>query len=234
MTSVAVLARKFERNVNDYGWRMAIRKSVAYLLSPLCQSTTYRIGILDFDGQPASRPADATDIDYVILKSQDTETIAQIERWAEWLQGGVRAKLAAGALCLAALRNDTLAGFYLVVFGEANITPIALRRTFRPGTAWSEHIAVGKELRNRGVGVELCRRAFSELRSRGIRKLYAGMLPSNVRSLGLAAKIGFRPLADVTYTCVLGWKAWKYRRCERRSPQDRINASRKSAAIQNR
>lgn len=220
--------RKLQRNVQDYGPWVAIRKSVAYLMSPAYQRTVYRIYVLDLRQVHCSGTADTHIVDYALLNPDDDHTIDQIENGAEWLQGQFRARLADGAVCVVASRGRQLAGFNLVTPGQVYIPLLKLTRTFRPGTAWSEHIAVGRDFRGQGVATELRRRIFQELQSRGINKLYGGTLQSNIRALGLARKLGFRELADVTYTNVLGRQSWTYRRCPRPGTQ----SSRAVASLQ--
>jgi len=220
MSAKPGFVRKLRRNVQDYGCRVTIRKSAAYLASPIYERTVYRIYAIDLRAAPLARRADTRGIDYSVLNGNNDRMIDQIEDWAEWLRGELKARLAAGAVCVVASRGERLAGFNLVAPGEVHIPLLKLTRTFRQGTAWSEHIAVGRDFRGQGIATELRLRIFEALRRRGIKKLYGGTLASNTPALGLARKLGFRELADVTYTGFLGRRKWTYRRCPRRSAQD--------------
>jgi L-amino acid N-acyltransferase YncA len=209
------LLRKFRRNVQDYGRWMALHKTAAYFLSPVYQRTVYTIYVIDLDEAPTVPHADGR-LEYVLLRPGDDDLIKQVEDCAEWLEGEVTDRLEEGAVCVAAVKGNQLAGFNLVVFGQVYIPLLKLTRTFRPATAWSEHIAVHPAFRGGGLGKSLRLRIFDELRFRGIRKLYGGTLRTNGPALALARSLGFRELADVTYLKALMWKTWLYRRCHRR------------------
>ena len=198
MMGPVMLWRKFVRNVRDYGWWRALTKSGTYLVSPLVYRSAYTIYAIDLHAPPATRSVPQNDLDYVLLNVHDEALIDQVERSAEWLHGKVRSRLADGAVCLAAVKEGKLAGFNLIAFHEAYIPLLRLTRTFRPGTAWSDHIAVARPFRRGGVAQSLRLRTFEELRRRGIRKLYGGSLSTNAAALELAQRLGFREVAEAT------------------------------------
>lgn len=208
----ARLWKKLVRNYRDYGWQ-AVAKTGKALLSPLYQRNVYRIYVLDLQSPRIPPLEPRADLELVLVSPRQHRLIEQIEDSAEWLQGEVAARLEAGDLCLAAVQGDTLAGFNLIAFGEAYIPLLKLKRRFRPGTAWSEHIAVMPAFRRGGVAKAIRLRVFAELAGRGIRKLYGGALSNNHPSLRLARSLGFRDLADVTYLKLGTRKSWRYRRC---------------------
>jgi L-amino acid N-acyltransferase YncA len=87
-----------------------------------------------------------------------------------------------------------------------------MTRELQAQEAWSEHIAVHKPYRQMGLGSELRSRIFEDLKSRGIKRLYGGTLSSNLPSLKLARRMGFKELVDVRFVCILGFRSWSYRK----------------------
>lgn len=206
-----VFVRKVQRNVEDYGWGVVARKTLAHLLRLFYFHQVYRIYRIELDGtQPAGE--DVPGFTFKLLGPEDCDAIAQIESHAEWLHGTLQRRLGAGDMCLAVLEGSRVAGFNLVTFGTVHIPLVNLRAGFRAGEAWSEHIAVLKEFRQRGLAAELRYRIFAELRRRGIRRLYGGTLSSNLPSLKLTRHVGFREIVDVDYRRVLHCESWRYRR----------------------
>ncbi len=134
---------------------------------------------------------------------------------AEWMRGELVDKIASGSLCLVILDENKVAGFNLITFGGVFIPLIKLKRVFHQHDAWSEHIAVHKNYRRRGLATQLRYRIFDELRRRGYKKLYGGTLVSNKPSLKLAHKLGFKEIADIRYLKILDSKSWRFNRIRR-------------------
>jgi len=177
------LWKKFARNYRDYGWQ-ALAKSGKALLSPLVEHNAYRVYVLDLRSLSTAHPEIRADLELILLLSADQhDLIQQVEQAAEWLEGHVRQRLAEGDLCVVAVQGRTLAGFNLVTFGDAYIPLLKTTRHFRPGTAWSDHIAVAPAFRRGGLARALRLRMFAELSARGIWKLYGGALRSNTAYL---------------------------------------------------
>ncbi len=212
---LAILKRKFERNLTNVGWWRTIKKSVAYILQPLYVRRVYRLYRINLATAPEPDCPNPSEFQFILLTAEDTDVIEQIEWHSEWLRGRVSKKLANGQICLVALDGRRLAGFNLIGFGEVEIPLIETCRFFRPGTAWSEHIAVIESYRRRGLGSELRYRIFRELKHRGVRYLYGGTLRSNEPSLKLARRVGFTEYADVTYNRILRFQRWRCRRVHR-------------------
>lgn len=210
--TLPALARKFGRNVEDYGWWVAARKALAYCPGFVYSKRVYRIYRINLDQVPPRGELDARGFTFKILESGEEQSIQQIENVAEWLQGKLKDRVATGDLCLVALQEEKVGGFNVITFGEVFIPLINLKRTLRPGEAWSEHIAVQKEFRQKGLASELRYRIFEELRRRGIRRLYGGTLVSNLASLKLTRRVGFQEIVDVIYTKVLHFESWHYKR----------------------
>ncbi len=206
------LANKVRRNWQDYGWSVTLNKILAYLVRSIYFRQTYRVYRIDLD-KAISPPGSGTqDFKFRILTAQDSDAIAQIESIAEWLRGELKEAIAAGHPCLVALDGERVAGFNLINLEHATLRLVSLTRKLRKGCAWSEHIAVGKEYRKAGLGAELRRRIFQELKRRGFHRLYGGTLPSNAASLNLARSVGFREIADVRYRKILWVEQWTYKR----------------------
>jgi GNAT superfamily N-acetyltransferase len=218
---VAALANKFKRNLEDYGAWVVTKKILAQLLAPLFLRRVYRLYWIAPE-QAARKQDRLNGIEIRQLNPGDTEAIAQIENQAEWLRGELETRIAAGSLCMAAFRGENVAGFNLVSFGRVYIPLIEKTRHFRPGTAWSDHVAVMKDFRKLGLGSELRFRVCQELKSRGIKKLYGGTLRSNHGALKLMRRVGFSELADVTYTRIIEMQRWEYTRLAREEQEARM------------
>jgi GNAT superfamily N-acetyltransferase len=208
--NIPFVALKFRRNIEDYGWSVTLRKSLGYLFRALYTHQVYRIYSIDLTKPHVSPGSDGHGLTFRILSGDDDRAIDQIENVHEWLRGGLKESIKCGALCLAALEGDFVAGFNLIGFGEVTMHLVNKRRAFRSGQAWSEQIAVDKAFRQRGLGAQLRYRAFEELRGRGFKRLYGGALTSNIASLKLARKVGFREVVDVHYWRVMGRDSWRY------------------------
>jgi len=219
-TKLLTIIRRVKRNIEDYGWKITIRKSWDYLFEWLYLHRVYQIIVIDPSTVSSQEVSGLQRFTFRTLQPKDTQLIEKVEELAEWLQGTVADRIARGDLCVAALSEGELAGFYFVGFGEVLIPLLQARRGFRPGRGWVEHVAVLKQYRRRGISTQLRYRTFEELRKRGCRRLYSGVLPHNLVSLRSALQAGFQPLAEVHFTKVLGSKAW---RCNR--PSNRIQST---------
>lgn len=210
--NISFAALKFRRNIQDYGWRVTLEKSLTYLFSVLYTHKIYRIYRIDLNKAHSSIESDGQGLEFRILSANDDHAIDQIERVHEWLKGGLKESIKRGALCLTAFEGDSVAGFNLIGFGEVTMHLVHKRQTFRPDQAWSEQIAVQKAFRQRGLGAQLRYRIFQELKERGFKRLYGGALTTNIASLKLARKVGFREIVDIHYRRVLGRDSWQYER----------------------
>lgn len=211
---LSLFVRKFQRNVEDYGWPVTLRKSLGYLFQTFYAHQVYRIYRIDLTEPRPSALCDEQGLSFRILDPDDHQAISQIEKVHEWLQGGLKESIRAGALCLVALQGEKVAGFNLIGFGEVFMPLVNKKRTFRKGDAWSEQIAVMKDFRQLGLGSQLRYRIFEELGSRGVKRLYGGALTSNVGSLKLARKVGFREIIDIHYFRILGRDIWRYKKVQ--------------------
>lgn len=203
---------RWQRNVDDYGWRTAVKKGMAYLARPLYFQQEYRLYRIDLEKTDRKRNTSCNGFCFRVIQAHDAPAIEQIEGVAEWLRGRLRMKLSAGHLCLAAFDGGYVAAFNLVALQRVYMPLVQLRKVLRRGIAWSEHIAVRKEYRRAGLASQLRYALFDELRQRGIRILYAGALPSNVASTRMQEAVGLRPFVQVHYRRILFFQSWSYQR----------------------
>lgn len=209
---LSALPHKVQRNVQDYGWLVAVKKTLAYLFRAIYFRQIYRIYRIDLAETRPFVDSDVHNFTFKILTPQDVGLIEQIEDIAEWLRGKLNDAIAAGHPCLVALDEDQVAGFNLINTDHATLALVNLTKKLRKGCAWSEHIAVRKEYRRTGLGAQLRLRIFQELKKRGFQRLYGGTLPSNTASLSLARSMGFQEVADVRYRKFLTFQKWWYER----------------------
>ena len=211
-TGLNGLFRKISRNLQDYGWPMTLRKTMAYLLRAVYFQQVYRIYRIDLASTKPFVDYEIHNFKFKLISPVDLELIAQIETIAEWLRGQLAQGLASGQICLVALDGDKVAGFNLIGLEYATLPLVNLRKKLRTGVAWSEHIAVKKEFRKTGLGSQLRFRIFQELKNREIRRLYGGTLRSNTASLSLARSVGFKELGDIHYRKIFKFEKWWYTR----------------------
>ncbi len=193
------ILRKIIRNARDYGWKKTLSKSAATALSIVYRRLVYRLYRLPIAPDAAPPDEDGSFV-FRLLSPEDTDALAQVEAMAEWLEGRLAAKLAAGDVCLAAMDGDRVAAFNIIAFGRVEIPLIHTHHSFHAGQAWSEHIAVHKDYRRRHLASRLRGHVFAELARRGVRLLYGGTLIDNLPALNLARGLGFVEFADAQYT----------------------------------
>lgn len=205
------LHRKFQRNVQDYGIPVALRKTIKYLFRFIYDSRVYRIYLINLSGF-TPRIQQHSNYQYKFIDENDAACIRQIEHMEEWLEGTVSKKLRNGGLCLVAMDKENLAGFNIVAFGTVYMTLVKKYKVFRAGEAWSEQITVNNRYRGKGLGSELRFRMFAELKARGTRKFYGGTLSNNEANLKLTRKVGFKEIADIEYVSILNFRRRRTRR----------------------
>jgi GNAT superfamily N-acetyltransferase len=206
------LAHKVQRNLEDYGWHVTIKKALAYLVRWVYFRQVYRVYAINLDTIKELKYSGDHKFTFKLLTPHNLDMIAQVENTAEWLRGQLEQKLAAGQLCLVALDGEKVAGFNLINLEQAFLILVDRKKKLRPGSAWSEHIAVKKEFRKSGLGAQLRYRIFEVLKSRGIHRLYGGTLRSNTASLSLTRSVGFKEICDIHYHKFLSFKIWRFKR----------------------
>lgn len=209
---IDVTIKKVRRNLNDFGVGCAFTKGVQYLLKTLYVRRTYRVYRRDLSTERFPEEAEAPKgVVIRLINAGDTDAIRQIENMEEWLQDKLAGILSHG-LCVVAFDGDRVIGFNLVAFREVYISLLNLRKRLRPHQAWSEQITVLKSHRKHDLASALRYRVFSELQKRGIRTFYGGTLLSNIPSLRLAAKVGFKAIADVQYLKIVNRERHHWRK----------------------
>jgi GNAT superfamily N-acetyltransferase len=207
-----VLWDKLQRNLDDYGWSVTLRKGFAYLFSPIYLHQIYRLYRITLDRTEPRGDFDRHGFTFRVLTSQDGHAVSQVENAVEWLRGELSERISAGELCLVALSGEEVVGVNLVNFSQMLMPLVMLEKGLRRGTAWSEHIAVRKEFRRMGLACRLRYRLFDELKRRGIRKLYGGRLLSNLAAAKLEKSVGFKAIVDIDYRRILRLQIRQYKR----------------------
>jgi ribosomal protein S18 acetylase RimI-like enzyme len=199
--------------LTDYGFAVAIGKTIGFIFYYIYYTKIYRIYMIELKNYQPKEKSNG-EFQYRLIGCDDASIVKKIEGMEEWLRGKVADLLRKGALCLVAFKNEEVAGFNLATFGEVEMPLIKTKRKFREGDAWSIQITVDSKYRGRGLGSELRYRMFSELKKRRIKKFYGGTLRGNVANLKLSRKVGLREISDIEYIGILGWKRWNVRKVE--------------------
>lgn len=206
--------KKFLRNYRDYGLTSALGKSFTHAFRFIYFSNTYRIYRKNINGSEQEVDC-GQGLCFRTVKPGEESITAQIEEMEEWLADKVGDMLGKGALCIAVMDGDRLAGFNIASFGDIEMPLVSTSRRMRPDEAWSEQITVSRDYRGRGVATKLRRKMFLELGRMGIRRFYGGTLPSNRANLALSRKVGFQEIADIRYRKVLHARRWQVKRVGR-------------------
>jgi ribosomal protein S18 acetylase RimI-like enzyme len=77
-----------------------------------------------------------------------------------------------------------------------------------PTQAYIEHISVGKQYRNTGLGRELLSVAINNLYWRGYSEVVCGVLPSNKPSIKMIEAAGFESTVDIHYQKLFSKEVW--------------------------
>lgn len=206
-----MVIKKFLRNLNDYGFSIAMKKGMAFLVKPFYENKTYRVYVKQIDGLKKNS-VNSNSFRFMLISPDNTEIIRQIEEMEEWLGGQVLNLLKTRYICMVAMDDGKLAGFNLVAFQEGELPLIEYRKKLRKHEAWSEQISVHPDYRGKGLGTSLREHVFDELYNRGITKFYGGAQRNNIASLKVAQKSGFRNIADIQYVKVLHRKQHNFKR----------------------
>ena len=201
------IKRKYFRNVNDYGWRIAAKKGGAFLIRPLFQKMIYYLYELDL-GKGISEPSDLIHGRYTLkmVTSEESETITQIEAMEEWLKGTLCRRLEKNCLCMALFDGVKVIGFTYAAVGEGNIPLLRLKVMIGPDKAWSEQISISKDYRRKGLADLLRKHFYRELKQRNITALYGHRQEFNVASRQSARKFTSKIFAKVNYIKILKYQ----------------------------
>jgi GNAT superfamily N-acetyltransferase len=211
MIIIKYLRKKIERNLRDYGLTLTLFKGLPYLLRLFCEYKKYIVYKIDLGGF-TMLDAKPTGFDFHILEPHEHDIILQVEELEEWLYNKLEEKLRGNSFCLVVMDGVKLAAFNLVTMNEVYMPLIKLRKSLRPGCAWSEQITVQYQYRKNGLGTELRHRVYNELKRRGVKKFYGGTLACNRASINLARSAGFDFLVDITYRRFLTFRYWGFKR----------------------
>jgi len=140
-----------------------------------------------------------SNIDYKWLESKDTYIIEQIEEMEEWLTGKLESSVGNDKLCLAALKNNEVIGFYLISVSEIYLPFLYLKVLLNNEEAFGEQITVHKKYRRRGLATEIRSVAYMELKKRGIDTIYSTALTTNFASLKSIKKGGGKRIGQLLY-----------------------------------
>lgn len=207
--SLIQLQNKFYRNLRDYGWAVSLKKSLAYLYRPVFYRRSWLITQNDLAHARISQNADTT-CSFRFLRSNDSSAIRQIEGWEEWLQG--RVKPDEKQMCLVAMSQSRLVGFYLIALREYDLSATTVRVRLARKEAWGVQISVRKDYRRMGLATRLRGIAYAELRDRCLEKLFGYIAPNNVASLSSAKKAGAAVLGTLTFARVCNRNKLEYHR----------------------
>src|ERR1700682_4455420 len=73
------LSHKVQRNLDDYGWQIAVRKSAAYLLRAVYFQQVYRIYRIELDKAKLPQDFNRHNFIFKILTVQNVDMIAEVE-----------------------------------------------------------------------------------------------------------------------------------------------------------
>jgi len=208
-----ILVRKFQRNLNDYGFFIAVKKMITYPFEKIYKRKDYLIYKKDLGNYVPNEKTNPL-FEYKFYESQniDENVVKQILTLEEWLVDKVKFILKHGGLCVVALDKDKVAGFNLVSFNEVYMPLLELNKKFRKDQAWSEQITVSKDYRKQGLGSILRYKMFNELKNRGYRDLYGGTMWDNWSNIELSKKVGFEIFVKVSFRRLFNNKKYNYHR----------------------
>jgi len=206
-----ILVRKFKRNLNDYGFFIAVKKMFLYPLTDIYKKKdiyVYKKDLIQYEPVEKSNPS----FKYVFFKKENMtkDVFNQVLVIEEWLIDKLDFILDNQGICLAAMDGEAVAGFNLVSFNEVYIPLVELTRTFRKNQAWSEQITVRKEYRKKGLGSILRYKMFNELKARGNKSLYGSTMTDNISNIELSKKVGFEIFAKISFRRLLNRKKYSF------------------------
>jgi len=208
-----VFLKKFKRNLNDYGFLIAVKKMITYPFEIIYRRKDYLIYKKDLQKYVPNEKTNPS-FEYKFYDSQnlDKKVIYQILSMEEWLTDKMESIIKNGGLFVVALDGGKVAGFNLVSFNLVNIPLIEVDKKFKGDQAWSEQITVSKDYRKHGLGSILRYKMFNELKKRGYRSLYGGTMWDNWSNIELSKKVGFEIFVKVSFKRLLNQKKYTYHR----------------------
>ncbi|MCG8571238.1 MAG: GNAT family N-acetyltransferase [Spirochaetes bacterium] len=213
MKFISVYIAKMKRNLEDYGLKQTCLKTLFAFIGIIFyfkEYVVYRKDLVIIDTKTENINED--NYQFLNLKENDLIYIAQIEKKAEWLRNELAMMLSKGGICIAVVYNSEVIAFNLINFGKVYLPIVNFYKEFNSDSAWSEHIAVDKGYRNRGLGTLLRIKIFDCLSDRGIKYIWGGCLKGNYASLKLAEKLGFEFIERIQYIKIFGLKKWQIKK----------------------
>ena len=193
-----IFKKKFIRNFRDFGFFVCLKKTIFYLVRPIYENNNvvlFKTDIKNIDGKELYQ----SNLDYKLINSKDTYIIKQIEEMEEWLTVKLESDEGNNKLCLAALKNNEVIGFYLISFSETHLPFLCLKLLLKDDEAFGDQITVHKKYRREGLSTEMRSIAYMELKKRGIKKIYTAILPYNFASLKSNKRGGGKKIGQLLY-----------------------------------
>lgn len=208
-----VLLKKFKRNLNDYGFFIAVKKMIIYPLEKFYRNKDYLIYKKDLQKYvPNEKTNPSFEYKFYDGQNMNGQIVEQILAMEEWLVDKMKFILKHGGLCVVALDGEKVAGFNLVSFNAVFMPLLEMHKKFRKHQAWSEQITVSKDYRKQGLGSILRYKMFNELKNRGFRSLYGGTMWDNWSNIELSKKVGFEIFVKVSFKRIFNKKKYTYHR----------------------
>ena len=210
---VTILFKKFKRNLNDYGFLIAVKKMILYPLERVYKKKDYLIYKKDLvNYTPVNKTNPSFEYQFYNSNNLDEQIVNQILLLEEWLIEKIDAIIKNGGLCIVALDGKNVAGFNLVSFNQVYMPLVELNKNFRKNQAWSEQITVSKNYRKQGLGSILRYKMFNELKNRGYKSIYGGTMWDNWSNIELSKKVGFEIFVKISFKRLINNKRYIYHR----------------------
>ena len=191
-----IFKKKLTRNYRDYGFFVCSKKTVDYLTKPVYDKTKVVLFKTNLQDIYEKKSYD-NNFDYKSVKPKNAHILKQIEEMEEWLEGKLELSLGKKKLCLAALKNNKVIGFYLISFNDIYLPLLYPKVLLKDDEAFGEQITVQKNYRRKGLATEMRSLAYMELKRRGINTIYSTALTDNHASLKSIKKGGGKKIGQI-------------------------------------
>ena len=207
------LMRKIFRYRHDYGYWISIKQVMLYLIRPFYENVALILLSIDVNSIPEKELIN-DNVAYRLGNMDDASLITSIERMEEWLNERTMKRLSKHALCMLALMDQKLSGFYLANLGECDIPLIGLRLIKGLDEAFAEQITISKEYRRKGIATGLKNAIYAEFRKRGIKTVYAATRIYNKALLKFTSMYGAPKAILFRYIKVMGYRRLIYEKID--------------------
>jgi RimJ/RimL family protein N-acetyltransferase len=195
---IVILKKKVTRNYRDHGFFVCLKKSIFYLAKSRYEKSNVILFRTDIKSI-SEKELYQNSFDYKLVESKDTYIIKQIEEMEEWLTGKLTSSLGNKKLCMAALKDEKVIGFYLISIKDIYLPLLHLKVLLKSNEAFGEQITVLKKFRRKGFGTELRFMTYLELKKRGAEKIYSTASVDNYASLKSIEKGGGKRIGQLLY-----------------------------------